>query len=167
MAKTVPDWGILAGVFALVLWPRRKNLTRGRFILWSGFYFYGCCVVAATLMPVVWKLPGIYGHEYSLNLSPFRDLLHGWGNSVGQIVLNVLLFAPFGFLLPVLTGKKFLPTLFWAAAASGAIELLQPLLDRQGDSTDFLTNTIGGGCGYLLQLPLRESIERHLHLTDK
>ncbi len=167
MAKTVPDWCILAVLFAAYLHRRGTAWPRGRLFLWSVFYFYGCCLLAATLMPVVWKLPDIWGHGYSLNLIPFRDLLHGWGDSVGQIVLNVLLFLPFGFLLPILTGKKFLPTLLLAAAASGAIELLQPLFDRRGDITDFITNTLGGGCGYILQMPVGEEIKRRFHWEEK
>ena len=167
MAKTVPDWYILVVTFAAIFHHRGTARHRGRFFLWSVFYFYGCCVLAATLMPVVWKLPNIWGHGYSLNLIPFRDLLHGWGDSAGQIALTVLLFLPFGFLLPILTGKKFFPTLLLAAAASGAIELLQPLFDRRGDITDFITNTLGCGCGYLLQLPLGEEIKRRLHWNEK
>ena len=125
------------------------------------------------MLPVLCRVPYVPAHRFSVNLYPFRDLLHGWGDSVGQILLNVLLFMPFGVLLPRCTGRGFFITLFQAALCSATIELLQPFFDRTCDITDLITNVTnvaGCACGYLIGLPLAQPLQRlgeRLDRTEK
>lgn len=161
-----PDLCVLALLSVPVLCLRRPR-TRSRRMLAGALYLYLCGVLTLTLLPVIGKLPYVPEHTFSANLRPFRDLLHGWGNSVGQIVLNLLLFLLFGILVPLYTGKGFAFTVISAAACSAAIELLQPFFDRTCDITDLITNTLGCACGYLLYLPLRSPLGRLLERLDK
>lgn len=98
-----------------------------------------------------------------VNLEPLRVLQRAVSftdgfhiRSRGQlriIVLNILLFVPFGYLLPVLWKKadRWWKTVLLGFAASLAVELLQ-LVTRLGifDVDDLINNTIGAGVGYLL-----------------
>lgn len=161
-----PDLCVLALLAVPVLCLRRP-CTRSRRVLASALYLYLCGVLALTLLPIIEKLPYVPEHAFSANLRPFRDLLHGWGDSVGQIVLNLLLFLPFGILVPLNSGKGFAFTLLMATACSAAIELLQPFFDRTCDITDLITNTLGCACGYLLYLPLCSPLGRLLERLDK
>ena len=165
--RTLPDWCMLTGIYTLCILPRRSQYGRGRFFLLRVFYLYLCGVIAVTLMPVLCKLGNISVYQYTVNLIPFTDFLHGWGNSERQLLLNVLLFLPFGVLLPNLTGWGVGLTLAAAVGASGCIELLQPFFDRRCDITDLITNVIGGGCGYLLQMPLQGRVQCLITHMDK
>ena len=153
------DLCMLALLFVPVYSVRRPR-KRSRRILFCALYLYFCAVLSLTLLPVLARLPYVSAHTFSANLRPFRDLIHGWGNSTWQIVLNVLLFLPFGILMPLYTGEGFTFTLLRAALCSAAIEVLQPFFGRTCDITDLITNIIGCACGYLLYLPLRQPLGR-------
>lgn len=160
MLSVLPDLVVQIGLFVLLFLPRGRRCACGRWLLAAAVYIYFCAILWLTLLPVLSRLPQVPGHVFSANLRPFRDLLCGWGDSVGQLLLNVLLFMPFGILLPPLTGRGFVCTLLQAAACSVGIELLQPFFDRTCDITDLITNVTGCAGGYLVGLPLRQSLSR-------
>ncbi len=121
-------------------------------------YIYLCGVLYVTLMPLIVALPHCFDHPYvAMNMTPFRDAIMGYGDYERQIVLNIIMTVPFGFLLPLcreLSGKVcgFFRIFTATAALSLSIELLQPLISasRSSDITDLITNTVGGVIGYLL-----------------
>ncbi len=78
-----------------------------------------------------------------------------------QILLNVLMMIPFGFLLPVIKKCRLWRCIMYTFLLSLIIELLQPLINdyRSADITDLITNTIGGLVGYLLYLVLRQFVD--------
>lgn len=160
MVRSVPDLAVLAGIFFIRIWPLRRTLSRSRFLLTVTVYLYFCGVWAATMLPVLWQLPHISMHPYTVNLLPFNDFLHGWGDTVRQIVLNVVMLIPFGLLVPRLTRRKFLHTMLLSVALMASIELLQPLFSRSCDITDLITNMIGCAIGYLIGLPLASPLAK-------
>lgn len=85
-----------------------------------------------------------------MNLIPFIDVSLGRGDFFRQLVLNVIMTMPFGFLFPLTQDKraKFGVTVFFCFLTSLGIELLQPFFDRSSDITDLITNVIGGVLGY-------------------
>ena len=97
--------------------------------------------------------------EYSYNLTLFKEIrrfilyrdILGWRAVFLNIFGNVLAFMPFGFFLPVFSGrcKKFWRTAFYSFELSLLVELLQ-LVFRVGsfDVDDLLLNTLGGMAGY-------------------
>ena len=92
-------------------------------------------------------------------LIPFVDVLTGRGDFLRQVLLNVIMTMPFGFLFP-LAGKrkaKFGRTVFFCFFMTLGIELLQPLISgtRSSDITDIITNMTGGILGYGLYLVFR------------
>lgn len=138
---------IAAGVFLLpllFLLNRFRFRDRKRTTVYGFFSLYLC---------VIWALVGLPNAYYvrfdlNLNLIPFAGILGDLKNSV----LNVLLFVPLGFLLPIMWPKfhSAKDTVRFGLCASGTIELLQMLTLRATDINDLLTNTLGTGLGWVL-----------------
>ncbi|MGN1343603.1 MAG: VanZ family protein [Traorella sp.] len=144
------DLVILFVIYICFLYPKWKN--QSTCFINTLFYLYLCSVIAVTLMPICLSLPTIFSHEYHpMNIIPFDDVIHGWGDYERQIILNILMFVPFGFLCPIVIKKRFFSVVLGCMLVSLAIELIQPLLSiyRFSDITDVITNTIGGILGYL------------------
>ncbi|WP_335436989.1 VanZ family protein [Neobacillus niacini] len=74
-------------------------------------------------------------------------------NSVKNLLGNIIVFVPFGFLLPMVFSRltKFLSVIFLSFAISLLFEVTQ-LLFRLGsfDVDDLILNTAGSGIGFLL-----------------
>lgn len=94
-------------------------------------------------------------HQYGLkpgitemNLLPFSDAEY---DLTGNL-LNIALFVPLGFLLPLLWPEwnRMIPALLFGAAFSLLIETSQLLNIRFTDIDDFLLNTLGAVLGLLL-----------------
>lgn len=99
-----------------------------------------------------------------LNLCPLTELFSAMFEKAGilgsQVTLNVLLFVPLGFLLPLVFPDKF--NRFWKVALCAlcttfSIEAIQYFIGRSADIDDILANTFGGMLGFCL-LRLCESI---------
>ena len=149
------DLSILAAVYFLLLIRKWKNRGPDVILINTLMYLYLSVVFYFTLMPVITALPFVFDHPYVMHLEPFSDLIYGWGNAVREILLNILMTVPFGFLFPLTQkkGKRTLRrTVLCTCLLSIAIELLQPLLHgyRSCDITDVITNTFGGAIGYVL-----------------
>ncbi|MCI8466267.1 MAG: VanZ family protein [Lachnospiraceae bacterium] len=151
--KYLIDFMALVFLYAFVFF--RKWKSRGKDILFVNtlMYIYLSFVLYFTLMPVITSIPFVLNHPYApMNLTPFIDVFAGRGDFLRQIILNIIMTIPFGFLFP-LTQKgtaKFGRTVFFCFLMSTGIELLQPLIDgfRSSDVTDLITNVIGGMLGY-------------------
>ena len=77
----------------------------------------------------------------------------GWSSLKG-VVLNILLFIPFGYLIPMVWPQKkwtWWKIMLLGFAASFCIEIIQ-FITRLGfaDVDDLMNNTVGAGIGYLL-----------------
>lgn len=104
-----------------------------------------------------------FGELFNLTpLQPFRTAFRYGSNNAGmvwQILLNILMFVPLGFLLPIVfpckcaIWPKVLSVSFFASLAT---ELLQLISMRGTDIDDIIANTVGGLCGFALFLILRE-----------
>ena len=153
--KYTIDFAILALLYAFVFF--RKWSSKGRDILLVNtlMYVYLSFVLYFTLMPVIASIPSILSHAYiPMNLVPFIDVLESRGDFFRQVVLNIIMTIPFGFLFPLTKNRngKFLRTVFFCFLMSFGIEILQPLINdfRSSDITDLITNVIGGVIGYVL-----------------
>ena len=142
------------------------RLTKNRALLWfiTAVYVFG--VIYFTLLCRT-RAP-----QSTYLLTPFQTIRNAvtWGDSgivilnrtnLYQLIANVLMFLPFGYLLP----KLFRPMKHWYAviplglAGSALIEVTQ-ILTHLGcfDVDDLITNTLGAGLGYLIyRLLLRKS----------
>ncbi|WP_420802078.1 VanZ family protein [Tumebacillus flagellatus] len=131
-------------------------------------YFY----IVSVLCVVFFPLPiqqSYLEHLRSLpelpqnNFVPFRDIISvvthdRLPDAMKQIGGNVLLFCPFGFLLPIAAPRlNFTTVLLRCIVFSILLELVQLILDtvlhynyRTCDVDDVLLNTVGVAIGYLI-----------------
>jgi len=151
--KYLIDFTALALLYAFVFF--RKWKTRGKDVLLVNtlMYIYLSFVLYFTMMPIIASVPFVLDHPYSpMNLVPFIDVTLGRGDFFRQIVLNVIMTVPFGFLFPLTRSGagKFGRTVFSCFLMSLGIEILQPLISgsRSSDITDIITNVTGGVLGY-------------------
>lgn len=114
------------------------------------FAFYVFAVLYVTGVGTVYDLANVLGGSGKtvghFNLHPF------WGGVGVGAVLNAVMFAPFGFLLPLIwrRGSRLMPTVGLGFAFSLAIELTQLLNNRTTDIDDLLMNTLGALAGFAL-----------------
>lgn len=137
----------------------RKWKVQGKEVLFINtiMYIYLSFVLYFTLMPIIASLPFIFNHSYvSMNLVPFIDVSDGKGDFIRQVVLNIIMTIPFGFLLPLIKNQKInlIKIVLYTFLLSLSIELLQPLINdfRSSDITDLITNVLGGIIGYILYI---------------
>ncbi len=160
--KYAIDFAALCAVYFIFFFRRWKSGGKKNLIVRTVMYVYVSLVLFVTLMPVIASLPYMFNHPYKLMyLELFGDYLADRGDTVRQIVLNVLMMAPFGFLLPLIKPRKLWTCAFWTFVFSLSIELMQPLMagNRASDVTDLVTNTIGGVLGYCIYLIMRRPLK--------
>jgi glycopeptide antibiotics resistance protein len=86
-----------------------------------------------------------------------------------DVVLNALLLAPLGFLLPILSKRRirFLATIGIAAAVSGFIELARLLVftEREPQWRDFVLNVLSAAAGYVVATAVQRTSMRRRKKT--
>jgi len=114
--------------------------------------FVFICYIIAVFSVV--GIPSITGLtlDFYVNLVPFADMIAG----LTETLLNVVLFIPMGFMLPLLwkcfcSLKK---TVLFGFLVSAGIEILQIFTFRTTDINDLITNTAGTLLGYLLVIKI-------------
>ena len=112
------------------------------------FLYYVYLVLETTGIGTIWEIglyPGMKLQE-EINLIPFRD-----GISLSMI-LNVVMFMPLGFLLPLLWKEyqSLVRTAIIGFCFSCGIELCQLFNRRVSDVDDLLMNTLGAILGWLI-----------------
>ena len=104
--KYLIDFTALAFLYAFVFLKKWKSRGRDVLLVNTLMYIYLSFVLYFTLMPIIVELPFILNHPYTpMNMVPFIDVMMERGDFVKQVVLNVVMTMPFGFLFP-LTRKK-------------------------------------------------------------
>lgn len=163
----VVDFVILILLYFWVFY--KKWRAKGKDVLLANtlMYVYLVFVLYFTLMPIITSLPFIFDHPYvPMNLEPFIDVVAGWGDFERQIVLNVVMTIPFGFLLPLVKKNKagLSKVILYTFLLSLGIELVQPLLSglRLSDVTDIITNVAGGVIGYAIYLAMEPLTKKFL-----
>lgn len=171
---TIAPFVVLVGILFWILrgqWLKKQGLQRGNFaeeslLLLFTCYFAGLLALVCT-PPNFWSLfwfriiHGYSGGEMTplfsggFNFVPsvfyyMKGQVTG-GNWVKAMALgNVLLYVPFGFLLPAIRKNvKQVKTIAFGIALSVLIEFEQPIVGRSFDVDDIIANTIGTAIGCL------------------
>lgn len=143
--------GILAALFFLIrLYIRHPRSTNRRMLL--AFLLYFLVVAYLTLFMRIGSV------TTSVRTTPFDDIyqafVQGDPKMATHFFLNVVLFLPFGYLVPA-TNPRYLGK--WSFAMMGGlitstvIELCQLLFHLgQSDVDDIIANTLGAVIGYIL-----------------
>lgn len=116
------------------------------------------CVLSLLYLTVLWYWPDItlFPEYRFLNLRPFVWVTEGYSMGVRrmleQLITNIVMFVPYGFLLPTAIRRFRSP---WAALAivlgtTVLIETIQYFIGRSADIDDVIMNFLGGCLGYAL-----------------
>lgn len=126
----------------------------------STMYVYLVLVLFVTILPIDFTLD--LKLKTYVHLKPFNDLIMGYRNALKQIILNVIMTIPFGFLCCILKNSD---TIFKVTMKtfllSFTIEFIQLVMTvfllhhRSCDITDLITNVAGGIIGFLLYKLIR------------
>lgn len=151
--------GFVIGYFAYYHYvlADKSNMDKIKQTLMAGYLFLVACV---TILPIDFTLH-LKGEDVIqpvyIHLIPFEDLILRHGGARREIVLNILMTIPFGFLVTWIKKEMTWMKVIWTTALlSLTIEGIQLMMTifllhhRSCDITDILTNTIGGVLGYLL-----------------
>lgn len=125
------------------------------------FGFYLTVVLALVGFPNITMLQ----MEFTVNLIPFIYMLSDFVNAC----LNVLLFVPFGFFLPMIW-KEFRSIKRVALAgivATSFIEISQLFTGRATDIDDIITNSIGTLIGYFIVRFVTKTLQSELYQIQK
>ncbi len=170
--KELVDFIVLFLLYIFIFYKRWKLKGKDVLFINTIMYIYLSFVLYFTLMPIIASLPFIFNHSYvSMNLVPFIDVSSGNGDFIRQVVLNIIMTIPFGFLLPLIKNKKasLINIILYTFLLSLGIELLQPLINdfRSSDITDLITNVLGGIIGYILYIVFKPLTTKILKFTKK
>lgn len=141
---------IIYAVFLLLMYAFKKR----RGISWKCVPEMAFCVYGVWLL----KVTGIFSLHFSIGGIMSYNLVPFIGSSFMPVLLNTLLFFPYGFLLPLVftackwNWKKILGI---GAATSLVIEILQLFGGRYAEVEDLLANALGTLTGYLVCAGIR------------
>ena len=100
--KCLIDFMTLVLLYVFVFFRKWKVKGKDILLINTLMYVYLSFVLYFTLMPVITSLPFILNHPYvPMNMVPFIDVLTGRGDYIRQVLLNVIMLVPFGFLFPM------------------------------------------------------------------
>lgn len=130
-----------------------------------GVHVFAVTLFSASLVLIfdITGLPSFYDMRWGdagINLIPFVD----FPQEIFQYGMNVILFLPVGFFLPLLWKKfeSFLRVFLTGLGMSLIIELLQLFTFRAADIDDLLMNTLGAAVGYLIWRLLQKAFPTFL-----
>lgn len=172
--KYLIDFIALALLYIFVFFKKWRSKGNDILLVDTLMYVYISFVLYFTLMPIITNIPFVFNHPYiPMNMVPFIDVIIGRGDFIRQVVLNIIMTIPFGFLFPLTRREtaKFSRTVFFCFLMSLCIELLQPFSfsGRSSDITDLITNVTGGIIGYFFYMifkPVAFWILDHLKMRN-
>ncbi len=143
---------LIYNLIAKIRKHKKVSIPIRRLLLYAVFIVYIVVVVGATML----RYSGLSISRVNREIYPlFYSYKEAWNHFSARewrnIILNILMFVPFGFLLP-LVSKKF--QVFWKTYLAGflfttLIELTQLLLHLGVcELDDFMNNTVGTLIGY-------------------
>ncbi len=152
------DFVLLVLIYFFWFFQKWKKNSRKTLKIKTVMYFYIVMVLFVTIMPFTIALNETNKwFMETANFIPFRDIRLGYAGAVREIILNIIMMIPFGFLYPIIKKKGVIKTVFTTLFFSLLIESTQLVSVWWGsvdtrifDVTDLITNTLGGLIGFLL-----------------
>jgi glycopeptide antibiotics resistance protein len=123
---------------------------------------YLVVVLRVTLWPQLADPDALRGLEQAILWLHQRGLPEAVDLVVVEAVANVVMFVPFGVLVPLVLGRRATVTVLLGALLSAAIELTQLafLPDRVPTVQDVVMNTLGAAVGVTALVLLRTAVRR-------
>lgn len=146
-------------VMLILMLPTLRVRSIGKRLALTVFSLYLAAVASLVGLPSIDHLV----FDPTVCLIPFAGLKEG----LTERILNIFLFLPFGFLLPVIWERfrTLLPTALAGFAFSLVIELSQLFTYRVTDVNDLIGNTLGTVLGFLLAKVMSRRI--HIQIQEQ
>lgn len=153
-----------AAIFIIPIWCVYNKLcfhSWKRTIAYMVFGFYLTAVLALVGFPDITSLK----IDFTVNIIPFIDMVSDFSNAC----LNILLFVPFGFLLPIFWEKfrDMKNAALMGLITTFLIEISQIFTFRTTDINDIITNTAGTIIGYFVARRITGSFTKRVLLNSK
>lgn len=137
----------------------KKDAVRAIFITYMMFLIYVTIINMSNIfmkidMPLLEMAKYRLENNIGINFKPFRTIrsysVHTFHSLFAiNVVGNVVMFMPFGFLLPIIKKKSnFIKIFLTGALLSLSIETIQLLVGRSVDVDDLMLNVLGVALGY-------------------
>ena len=139
---------LTAALAAICFWAyRRGKLSLAQAAAWPCLGAWCALVLTSTVLARTVMKKAIY--KLTLFWS-YTAIASGKKHLLAEVILNVVLFLPVGFLLPVVWEKARLRHAVLAGAAFSAIIEVSQLLTRRGwfEFDDMIHNALGAAIGY-------------------
>lgn len=92
---------------------------------------------------------------------PFREIINDLTGNADDSALNLLgnmaIFLPFGFMIPIVSGRREFKIILILLLTSAAIETVRLFEGRRCDIDDVVLNTVGAVLGWILFSVLYEA----------
>ena len=155
---------VAAAVFIIPIWCIYNKLcfhSWKRTIIYMVFGFYFTAVLALVGFPNIASLK----IDFAVNVIPFLDMVSDFINAC----LNILLFVPFGFFLPILWDKfrNIKNIALMGFIVTSLIEILQIFTFRTSDINDIITNTVGTIIGYFIVHRITDNFTKRIFSNSK
>lgn len=152
LARLIYQLLIFVFSLAIVYLTLNKNIeNKNHFLKVLLFSFYVFTLLSLTEIGTIYNLiGGVQIEQDFINLIPFRDMR--MRITMILSLLNILVFVPLGFLLPIVWPKSdnFKSAFLIGFSLSFLIETAQMLNFRRTDIDDLIFNTLGAILGYLI-----------------
>lgn len=126
------------------------------------FAVYIVCVYHVTGTGTLWDA---FLYRFQTEISHINPIPFSAGIDMVGYILNIILFIPFGFLIPLIWKK--MRSLHLTALAgfsfSILIEISQLLNNRRTDIDDLIMNTLGAIIGFLIYKSFKKLMPTRLH----
>ncbi len=142
-----------------------RKTDKARRLALIGLLFWSLLVLFMTLFTFTMD-PQLTTNVGFMPLHTLREIYrYGQSDLAFQLVFNVLMFMPFGFLLPVAFPALRQASLCTTVCLMGSliIEMCQLFSGRSFDIDDILCNTLGGLLGFGMLLVTQALADRHAH----
>ncbi len=158
---------VITSILAVIVWTiiaLKRKISYDKILIVVIFIFYMTALIGATLFPIVYDHSFMKSKdviEHRLKLIPFEVIIETLNrnspfNAVVQILGNIIMTLPFGFLLPMIIRFKkkytYIITAFLMPVCIEATQLVLGLslgtLYRTADIDDVILNSTGIFIGY-------------------
>lgn len=157
--------------YLYLLIKKFKNYKKERLVVVTLLYFYAWLILFLTIIPKqfainpYWRETNLINYPYD-NFKPFFDFKLNRPGSLQDIILNLLMMMPFGFLFTAYFKKGIITVTSATLLFSMFIEITQLILtkflvhQRSFDVTDIINNTIGGIVGYIIYKIIYKKVKK-------
>lgn len=155
---------------------KKQKYNIKKVFIWGLLYTYILTLFSQTVLPY-WRYDFDYGEliilpfgERTLNLIPFKTVyeylisnnaaVSDWGIvSFINVLGNMALFMPIGFLISIVYKKSLKVMLLISGGISLFIEFVQYFISRVSDIDDFILNVLGACIGFAIAYLMKRYIK--------